>query len=307
MRDAFIDRLTQHARSNAEINLIVGDLGFSVIDDFAIEFPRQFLNAGVAEQSMVGIAAGMAAAGKKVFVYSIANFPTMRALEQIRNDVCYHDLDVTIVSVGAGLAYGTLGYSHHAIEDLAVMRALPGMTIYSPCDPLEVQACVDAICASSGPNYLRLGKNREPRLHDHTPDLSLGTPVILKSGDDLTMLVTGAIASIGLEVSRILASEHQVSLRVVSVPVIKPLRFTDLVEVAAGTKGIVTLEEHTLAGGFGSAVLEELATHGVRIDTLPIGLNNNSLRQIGTQEFLREKAGLSVTEVNRKILEFWAN
>lgn len=307
MRDAFVERLTQQASKNPDINLIVGDLGFSVIDDFASRFPQQFLNAGVAEQSMIGIAAGMAAARKKVFVYSIANFPTMRALEQIRNDVCYHNLDVSIVSVGAGLAYGPLGYSHHAVEDLAVMRALPGITIYSPSDPMEVYGCVDAICSTSGPNYLRLGKNREPKLQDHVPDLSRGEPVTLRSGSDLTMFVTGSIASVGIEVADFLYSDHQISLRVVSVPVIKPLHFADLQESAAGTQGIVTLEEHTLSGGFGSAVLEEFAVNNVRMDILPIGLNTNSRSEIGTQGYLRDRAGLSIMEIAQKILNFWSN
>ncbi len=146
-----------------------------------------------------------------------------------------------------------LGYSHHAVEDLTVMRALPSITIYSPCDPMEVFGCVDAICSTSGPNYLRLGKNREPKLQDRVPDLSRGTPVTLRSGSDLTMLVTGSIASVGIEVADLLYSDHLISLRVVSVPVIKPLHLANLQESAAGTQGIVTLEEHTLSGGFGSA------------------------------------------------------
>ena len=304
MRDAFITRLAQRASENSRINLVVGDLGFGVVTDFAEAYPLQFLNAGVAEQSMIGIAAGMAAAGRKVFVYSIANFPTMRCLEQIRNDVCYHGLDVTIVSVGAGLAYGTLGYSHHAVEDIAVMRAFPGLTIYSPCDPLEVTAAVDAICETSGPTYLRLGKNREPVLHAAPPDVASGAPLLLRDGTDLTLFVTGAIAAVGLEAASVLESDHGVSVRVLSVPRIKPLDTGALVAAAVGTHGIATLEEHSVVGGFGSAVLEAFAADGVRLPVLSLGLRDDVQSAVGSQEYLRNLAGLSVGEITERLLRF---
>ena len=304
MRDAFITRLAQRASENSRINLVVGDLGFGVVTDFAEAYPLQFLNAGVAEQSMIGIAAGMAAAGRKVFVYSIANFPTMRCLEQIRNDVCYHGLDVTIVSVGAGLAYGTLGYSHHAVEDIAVMRAFPGLTIYSPCDPLEVTAAVDAICETSGPTYLRLGKNREPVLHAAPPDVASGAPLLLRDGTDLTLFVTGAIAAVGLEAASVLESDHGVSVRVLSVPRIKPLDTGALVAAAVGTRGIATLEEHSVVGGFGSAVLEAFAADGVRLPVLLLGLRDDVQSAVGSQEYLRNLAGLSVGEITERLLRF---
>ena len=304
MRDAFITRLAQRASENSRINLVVGDLGFGVVTDFAEAYPLQFLNAGVAEQSMIGIAAGMAAAGRKVFVYSIANFPTMRCLEQIRNDVCYHGLDVTIVSVGAGLAYGTLGYSHHAVEDIAVMRAFPGLTIYSPCDPREVTAAVDAICETSGPTYLRLGKNREPVLHATPPDVASGAPLLLRDGIDLTLFVTGAIAAVGLEAAAVLESEHGVSVRVMSMPRIKPLDAGALVAAAVGTRGIATLEEHSVVGGFGSAVLEAFAADGVRLPVLSLGLRDDVQSAVGSQEYLRNLAGLSVGEITERLLRF---
>ena len=304
MRDAFITRLAQRASENSRINLVVGDLGFGVVTDFAEAYPLQFLNAGVAEQSMIGIAAGMAAAGRKVFVYSIANFPTMRCLEQIRNDVCYHGLDVTIVSVGAGLAYGTLGYSHHAVEDIAVMRAFPGLTIYSPCDPLEVTAAVDAICETSGPTYLRLGKNREPVLHAAPPDVASGAPLLLRDGTDLTLFVTGAIAAVGLEAASVLESDHGVSVRVLSVPRLTPLATGALGAAAVGTRGIATLEEHSVVGGFGSAVLEAFAADGVRLPVLSLGLRDDVQSAVGSQEYLRNLAGLSVGEITERLLRF---
>lgn len=309
MRDAFISQLTRHAEVDPRINLVVGDIGFGVVEEFAERFPMQFLNAGVAEQSMVGISAGMAAAGKQVFLYSIANFPTLRCLEQIRNDVCYHQLNVTVVSVGAGLAYGPLGYSHHAIEDISVLRALNGLTIYSPADAHEVRASVDQICKEQGPTYLRLGKNGEQLLHKiplESNAMNSGAPLHLRTGNDLTLVATGAIADVALDVSVELLNKHGLSIRVLTLPRIKPLNFQALTLASAGTSAIVTLEEHVTAGGFGSAVLEAAAAAGVRTPILPIGIGNEAHRVVGSQDFLRLKSGLSVEKLVTRINEFYS-
>jgi transketolase len=303
MRDAFIARLSEHALTDSRINLLVGDLGFGVVAKFGEQLPNQFLNAGIAEQSMVGLAAGMAMAGKKPFVYSIANFPTLRPLEQIRNDVCYHDLDVTIVSVGAGLAYGSLGYTHHAVEDIAIMRALPGMQVFSPCDAMEVSAAVDVIVSTPGPKYIRLGKNREPIIHPSPPNVRGGAPILLREGTDVTVFVTGAIVVQALEVREALAAQG-VSVRIFSVPVIKPLNAQALLDAAEGTRGIVTLEEHSIRGGFGSAVLEDFAVNSWRIPILPLALADASTSIIGSQEYLRERAGLATRDVMLHISNF---
>src|SRR5216110_3533520 len=161
MRTAFFRALLELAAADERVNLVVGDLGFGVVEPFVERFPARFFNAGVAEQNMTGIAAGLALSGKTVFTYSIANFPTLRCLEQIRNDVCYHRANVKIVSVGAGLSYGALGYSHHAVQDLACMRSLGGMLMATPCDPVETVAVVRFLCTHDGPAYLRLGKAGE--------------------------------------------------------------------------------------------------------------------------------------------------
>jgi transketolase len=158
MRTAFIDELVVQARCNPRIFLVVGDLGYSVVESFASEFPNRYLNAGIAEQNMTGIAAGLASEGYHVFTYSIANFPTLRCIEQIRNDICYHKLPVTIVAVGAGLAYGNLGYSHHAVQDIGIMRTMPGLNIFSPSDPGEACQAVRWLSENPRPSYLRLGK-----------------------------------------------------------------------------------------------------------------------------------------------------
>ncbi len=300
MRDAFVRKLGEAAAEDPSVMLLVGDLGFGVVADFGLSYPDQFLNCGVAEQSMVGLAAGLAASGRRPFVYSIANFPTLRPLEQIRNDVCYHGLGVTIVSVGAGLAYGSLGYTHHAVEDISIMRSLPGMRVYSPADALECRAAVNEILADPSPAYLRLGKNKEPLMHAAEPDLSSGAPLLIRDGSDVTLLVAGPIVSQALEVAESLAADG-VSVRVLTCPVIKPLAAEAIHAAAAGTAGIVTLEEHTLLGGFGSAVLEAFAVRGWRTPILPLGLEDAATSIIGGQEWIRERAGLSTARVRAQV------
>jgi len=193
MRDAFIEELVTLAEAHDNIALVVGDLGYSVVERFADRFPDRFINAGVAEQNMTGLAAGMASEGYHVFTYSIANFPTFRCAEQIRNDVDHHRLAVTVVAVGGGVAYGALGYSHHAVQDYALMRSMPNMTIAAPGDPLETRACLRWLVANPGPSYLRLGKAGEPRFHDEIPDVAPGRWVPVREGDaGRVMLSTGA-------------------------------------------------------------------------------------------------------------------
>lgn len=303
MRDAFVRKLTDEAQTNKDVMLLVGDLGFGVVAAFGDSYPNQFLNCGVAEQSMVGIAAGMAAAGRRPFVYSIANFPSLRPLEQIRNDVCYHGLGVTLVAVGTGLAYGSLGYTHHGVEDMSILRSLPGMRVFTPADAMECAAAVDEILAHPSPAYLRLGKNKEPLMHDAPPDLSTGAPLLIREGSDVTVLVTGPIVTQALEVAGQLEDEG-ISVRVLTCPVVKPLNAGAIRAAAEGTCGIVTLEEHTVLGGFGSAVLEGLALNGWQTAILPLGLDDAATHIIGGQEWLRERAGLSTDHVRSSVADF---
>jgi len=196
VRNRFIQELVQAARDGKNVALMVGDLGFKVVEPFADEFPERFFNAGVAEQNMMGMAAGLASEGIHVFAYSIANFPTFRCAEQIRNDIDYHKLPVTIVTVGGGLAYGNLGYSHHAIQDYALMRVLPNMLIAAPADPMEVTACTRYLVNNPQSSYLRLGKAGEQDIHSTIPVVEPGKWLTLKPGNERerAFLVTGAIA-----------------------------------------------------------------------------------------------------------------
>src|SRR4051812_8596827 len=221
MRNTFVATLLDIAARDPRVWLLCGDLGYSVLEVFHRRFPERFCNVGVAEQNMAGIAAGLAQAGKTVFIYSIGNFPTFRCLEQLRNDVCYHGADVKVVSVGAGFAYGSQGYTHHAVEDVAVMSALPGMEVFVPCDPLEVRAITQLVATSQRPSYLRLSRSGEPALH-RAERIDARSPQFLCDGDDVMILASGPIASACIEACDELRT-HGISAGVVSVACLKPL------------------------------------------------------------------------------------
>jgi transketolase len=286
MRDAFVRRLTDLALEDPRITLVVGDLGYGVVDDFAQQMPEQFVNAGVAEQAMIGIAAGLASRGRRVFVYSIANFPTLRCLEQIRNDICYHKRDVTVVSIGAGVAYGTHGYTHHAVEDLAALRALPGLTIISPADPAEARAAAEYSARVPGPHYVRLGKNGERALHSKVDGLDLTVPLQLRAGADVTLIATGAIAENCLRAADLLFAKHGIQSAVFSCPVVKPLNLEWLAGLDPSTP-LITVEEHIREGGFGSLVLECANDHHPGLCVTRAGLNAAHSSRLGSQDHLR--------------------
>lgn len=297
MRNAFLDTLFELATQDPEIVFITGDLGYNVVEKFMQQRPRQFLNAGVAEQNMTGIAAGLALSGKTVFTYSIANFPTLRCLEQIRNDVCYHDANVKIVSVGGGLAYGAMSVTHHAVEDLGVMRCLPNMMVVAPGDPVETRAATRAITAHRGPCYLRLGKAGEPTVHAGTIDFQLGRALRYCDGHDLTLISTGGMLQTAARAAELLAKDG-VSVRVLSMHTIKPLDTEAVLAAATETGAIATLEEHSVIGGLGSAVAEFLAERlDLKVPFKRLGLPSAFSPHIGGQPYLLAKHGLNVDGV----------
>lgn len=256
MRNAFIDELVAAAEVNANIALVVGDLGYGVVEPFARRFPNRFFNAGVAEQNMMGLSAGLASEGFQVFAYSIANFPTFRCAEQIRNDVDYHNLPVTIVAVGGGLAYGNLGYSHHAVQDYALMRVMPNMLIAAPGDPMEVRACMRYIIANPQPSYLRLGKAGEPCLHIEVPEVSPGEWLSVRDGDDAgsTYLTTGATLEL---VNQFLIKNPKMnSYSLKSMPLWGMKTKKSQSNQIKQFEQVITVEDHLMDGGFGSWLLE---------------------------------------------------
>lgn len=292
MRTAFIEQLCVLAEQDERIWLVCGDLGYSVLEAFSSRFPTRYLNAGVAEQNMTGIAAGLALAGKTVFTYSIANFPVMRCLEQIRNDVCYHNLNVKVVSVGGGLAYGSHGYTHHGVEDLAVMSVMPNMTVVAPGDPVEARAATTALAGAHGPAYLRLGKAGEPLLHRQEIGFQLGHAIQLQEGSDLTLISTGGMLGTALEAARRLVSKGY-SVRLLSMPTLVPLDVESIRRAATETKGILTIEEHG-RGGLGTMAAEVLAGMRGRGAFFPMCLGATPVKVAGSQTQLREAQGLSV-------------
>jgi len=294
VRTTFIHTLIDCARANEHIWLLVGDLGYSVVEPFRQEFSDRFINVGVAEQNMTGIATGLALSGKIVFTYSIANFPTLRCLEQIRNDACYHNANVKIVAVGGGFAYGAQGMTHHATEDLAIMRALPNMTVVALGDPVETALATRAIIEWPGPCYLRLGKAGEPVVHKTSPDFQIGKAIRVREGGDVTLIATGGILFNTVQATEELAQQG-IQARVLSMPTIKPLDSKAVLAAAQRTKAIITVEEHSVIGGLGSAVAEVLAESGNSHTTFRrIGIKDEFCQQIGSQEHLRGIYGLSV-------------
>jgi transketolase len=286
LRTAFIEQLIVEARTNPRIFLVVGDLGYSVVEPFAAEFPDRYLNAGVAEQNMTGLAAGLAAEGYHVFTYSIGNFPTLRCLEQIRNDICYHGLPVTVVAVGAGMAYGNLGYSHHCVQDIACLRGMPQIHLLSPADPGETRHCVSWLARNPGPSYLRLGKAGEPKIHDLVPNLH--SPLKIRERQaTLAIVGTGSILAEAVSASDYLALQG-VRTDVFTLTRLSPLPKDALSELA-GYQRVLTVEEHVAAGGLGELVQCRLP-RDVSVQSLAIPPDLAS--SVGSQAYLRERAGL---------------
>lgn len=302
MRTAFIETLLEVARADPRVWLLTGDLGFSVLEPFAEAFPSRFVNVGIAEQNMAGIAAGIAHSGNVVFIYSIANFPTFRCLEQIRNDICAPGLDVRIVSVGGGLTYGTAGYTHHGVEDIAIMRALPGMTVVAPGDPIEAALATRALATSRGPAYLRLGKAGEPRVHLVEPGFDLGRAILLRPGTDLTLVATGSSLKSALEAAEQLEREDKLSVRVISMHTIKPLDVETLLLAARETRCIVSIEEHSEIGGLGSAIADALSClPGGTTRVGRVALPDRPMQEHGSQAYLLSRLGNLAERVRRAV------
>lgn len=292
MRDAFIRTLLPIAQADPRVLLLTGDLGFRVLDEFRAKCPDQFYNVGVAEQNLAGVAAGMALAGHIVFTYSIGNFPTLRCLEQVRNDICYHGANVKIVTVGGGMAYGALGYTHHAIEDLAITRALPGLAVVAPGDPIEVDKLVSQIADRPGPVYLRLGRAGERPVHDSAVEVVLGRPTLVTGGKDVLFLTTGGILGVAVEAAEALRMDG-ISTEVVSVHTLAPIDEEYIADRASRFPIVITCEEHTVVGGLGGAVAEILAECSISTKFRRFGLSANAFPVgVGSQEYMRAANGL---------------
>lgn len=300
MRNAFIRSLTALAEQDQRVVLLTGDLGFKIFDDFAARFPGRFYNAGVAEANMMSVAAGLALGGLKPFAYSIVPFATLRCLEQIRNDICYQEAAVTVVGVGGGYSYGANGATHHSLEDIAVMRCLPKMTVVCPGDPMEAELGTLAAGGHTGPLYLRLGRAGDPKVHEAAVPFSIGSAIVVRNGTDCALISTGGILPVAVAAAQQLEREG-IGCSVVSMHTVKPLDETLLQTCAEECGAIFTIEEHSLVGGLGSAVGEWLAASGNRCLLRSYGAGDRFAHLCGGQEYFRRMEGLTAEDIARRV------
>lgn len=294
MRNAFAKAITELAIADGRIVLLSGDIGNRLFDDFKARCPDRFYNCGVAETNMIGVAAGLAMCGLRPVCYTIAPFVTYRCIEQIRVDLCYHRLPVTIVGTGAGLAYASLGGTHHSCEEVGMLRLLPEMNVLTPADAMEVRALLRATFQQDQPTYMRIGKKGEPIVHAAPPaGLTLGQSIPMRAGKDLCLLANGVLLPIVLQAADRLAAEG-ITAEVISFPTVKPLDEAALRRIFAAHTLIATIEEHSVLGGFGGAVAEWLADHPhPEARLVRFGTPDTFYRDIGDQDEARTHFGLT--------------
>ena len=297
MRNHVINKIVELAGDDSRISLVTSDLGFGVVEGFQQSYPERFINVGISEQAMTSVAAGLALEGMIAFTYSIGNFPTLRCIEQIRNDVCYHNANVKVIAVGSGFAYGQLGMSHHATEDIAAMRALPNMRVFTPADPEEAVAALLEAYHTDGPCYIRLGKNGEPRLHPEIPCTDIRKAITLREGAEVNILAAGTVLSEAKKAAEIL-NEKGIGTGVYSFPTVKPIDEEKILHLAEKSKILVTIEEHNEIGGFGGAVAEVTAgMSGNRAKLIRVGLPDVYTGIVGNQDYLRDFYGINAEKV----------
>ena len=301
MRDSFIRSLLELAKEDRSIELITGDLGFGVLKPFWEAVPDQFINVGIAEQNMTSIAAGMALEGKTVFTYSIGNFPTLRCLEQIRNDCAYHGANVKIVCIGGGYVYGSLGMSHHATEDLAAMRSLPDVAVFAPADKVEAAEVARAVAKHPGTCYIRLGRGGEAVIRESIDNFRIGKAIPVCTGSQVAIFSTGDIYG-EVAAAREVLERSGITPTIYTFPTVKPLDEETIQLCAASHELIVTCEEHNLSGGFGSAVAEVLAQTASSARLLRLGIPDTYCTTVGDQSHLRRQYGLKGDQIAHRIL-----
>ncbi len=302
MRIAFVKTLFEIAQNDPRIILLSADLGYSVFEEYMEKLPKQYINVGISEQNMTGMAAGMAMEGRVPVIYSIVPFVTMRNFEQIRNDICYQNVNVKIVGVGAGFSYGPYGHTHHGVEDIGILRTLSNLVILTPGDPVEVEQSTRAAFQHNGPVYIRLGKAGEPIVHAKKPKFKIGKGIVLSDGRDITLFATSTLLFRGAEVKTELEKKGM-SVTLVSIPTIKPIDSEIILQYSKKTRALFTLEEHSVIGGLGSAVAEVLAENGFSKKFKRIGVPDRFTKKMGLQEFMRNENGLSTKKIVATILK----
>jgi transketolase len=301
MRNAFADEITKLGASDPRVVLLSGDIGNKLFDKFKQQAESRFLNCGVAEANMMSVAAGMALSGLRPVIYTITPFTTTRCFEQIRVDACYHCAPVIIVGTGAGLSYAELGPTHHSLEDTAILRTLPGMTVLAPCDEVELRLGLRAALQQDGPVYMRIGKKGEPVIHKQLPDFQLGKAITVRNGTGACLISTGSMMPVVLAAADSL-QKHGISVRVESFHTIKPLDTDRLTEVFARYPLVAVVEEHGRIGGLGGSIAEWLALgDGKHARMLHFGTDDAFMHEVGSQEYARRKFGLTAENIAEKI------
>jgi len=307
MRKTFFETLEKIAKDDTNIFLLTADLGVKFIDSFKTFQPKRFINAGIAESNMIGVAAGLAMSGKNVYCYSIIPFLIMRAFEQIRIDICYNDLNVKLLGSGGGLVYGAEGVTHQAIEDIALMRSLPNMAIVAPGDALEAKAVAEASVNYKGPLYIRFGRDIDTSIHqEESFDFEIGKGIVINRGKDICLIATGSMLYLAkLAIPGLESKGLRTTL--VSMHTIKPLDKSLVEECLKDHRAIFTIEEHNIVGGLGSAVCEVVAESRFKGIFKRIGIPDEYCSDIGRVDYLREKVGLAPQNIVNLILGEYDN
>lgn len=296
MRNAFAEEMTRVAATDKRVVVLSGDIGNKLFDKLKVVDEKRFYNCGIAEANMMGVAAGMAMSGLRPFVYTITPFTTTRCFEQIRVDVCYHDAPVVIVGTGSGLSYSELGPTHHSLEDMAILRTLPGMRVLAPCDASELRQALHEVLKDDSPTYIRIGKKGEADIHPSPPNLKLGKVLVVRPGTDVALLCAGNMMADTLKAADLLAASG-ISAEVVSFHTVKPLDADYLQRAALRFKLLVTVEEHSRIGGFGSAVAEWRMAQPRNVAQLGFGTDDVFMHEVGSQAYARKKYGLTADNI----------
>ncbi len=289
---------------NHNIVFLTADLGFNALESIKERFPKRFINVGIAEQHLIGMAAGLALEGKKVIAYSIASFASMRPYEQIRTDVCYHNLDVKIIGTGGGVNYATHGVTHHTIEDIAIMNVLPHMKVLSPAYGWEAKEATKALMKDTGPAYMRLGKS--PGIDYAKSDFTFkfGKGYLVKEGSEVLLISTGNILDIVMNAATLIEENYGFSVGVISMPSIKPIDEDLIVKHATNAQGVFTIEEHSVIGGLGSIVKGLLWEHGVMKKKFKsFGFEDDFVKVVGERDYLLESTGIEANLLAKNVGE----
>jgi transketolase len=287
-------------KKDKNVYFLTGDLGYHVLEQIEADFPERFINCGIAEANMIGVATGLALSGKKVFVYSIIPFLTMRPFEQIRNDICYHNLDVKLLGVGSGMSYGVLGATHFALEDVGVLSNLPNMMIINPADSLEAKNLIEEAYHHTGPVYFRIGKKIEPDVFEDY-DSEFGMGIKIARGHDISIFTTGTMLDNVFKAANLLKTKYNICAEIIHFPVLKPIDKKIIISSAKNKKAIFVVDESYTTGSLGSFVSEVLSEIGNMPKLIILGVPQDFVKKVGSQEYLRKHFGLDIDGIVKKI------